>query len=91
MFHFSLPAAAGCWAFRLSAVSAITAALVLSGCSRQEAVQEPVRAVKVLTVGGSDVNVQGEYAAEVRARVESRLGFRVGASWFSARPKWAKG
>ena len=78
MFHFSLPAAAGRWAFRLSAVSAITAALVLSGCSRQEAVQEPVRAVKVLTVGGSDVNVQGEYAAEVRARVESRLGFRVG-------------
>lgn len=78
MFHFSLPAEAGRWAFRLSAVSAVTAALVLSGCSRQEAVQEPVRAVKVLTVGGSDLNLQGEYSAEVRARVESRLGFRVG-------------
>jgi len=77
MFHFSLPAAAGRWAFRLSAVSAITAALVLSGCSRQEAVQEPVRAVKLLTVGGSDLSVQADYAAEVRARVESRLGFRV--------------
>jgi RND family efflux transporter MFP subunit len=78
MFHFSLPAEAGRWAFRLSAVSAVTAALVLSGCSRQEAVQEPVRSVKVLTVGGSDLNLQGEYSAEVRTRVESRLGFRVG-------------
>jgi RND family efflux transporter MFP subunit len=78
MFHFSLPAEAGRWAFRLSAVSATAVVLVLSACSRQEAVQEPVRAVKLLTVGASDLNVQGEYAAEVRARVESRLGFRVG-------------
>lgn len=75
---FSLPARLGHGALRLSAISAVCAALFLSGCSRQEAVQEPVRAVKLLTVGGSDLNVQGEYAAEVRARVESRLGFRVG-------------
>jgi RND family efflux transporter MFP subunit len=31
-----------------------------------------------MTVGASDLNVQGEYAAEVRARLETRLGFRVG-------------
>jgi RND family efflux transporter MFP subunit len=31
-----------------------------------------------MTVGASDLNVQGEYAAEVRARLEARLGFRVG-------------
>jgi RND family efflux transporter MFP subunit len=31
-----------------------------------------------MTVGASDLNVQGEYAAEVRARIEARLGFRVG-------------
>jgi len=78
MNHLSSPAPAGHWAWRLSAISAVCAALCLSACSRQEAVQEPVRAVKLLTVGGSDLNVQGEYAAEVRARVESRLGFRVG-------------
>jgi RND family efflux transporter MFP subunit len=30
-----------------------------------------------MTVGASDLNVQGEYAAEVKARIESRLGFRV--------------
>jgi len=29
-------------------------------------------------VAGSDLNLGGEYAAEVRARVETRLGFRVG-------------
>jgi RND family efflux transporter MFP subunit len=78
MNHLSSPASAGHWAWRLSAISAVCTALCLSACSRQEAVQEPVRAVKLLTVGGSDLNVQGEYAAEVRARVESRLGFRVG-------------
>jgi RND family efflux transporter MFP subunit len=32
----------------------------------------------LITVAGSDLNLGGEYAAEVRARVESRLGFRVG-------------
>lgn len=78
MHHFSLPSAAGRWAVGLSAVSVLVAASLLSACSRQEPVQEPVRAVKLVTVGGSALNVQGEYAAEVRARVESRLGFRVG-------------
>ena len=78
MNYLSSPAPAGHWAWRLSAISAVCAVLCLSACSRQEAVQEPVRAVKLLTIGGSDLNVQGEYAAEVRARVESRLGFRVG-------------
>jgi RND family efflux transporter MFP subunit len=63
---------------RLGAVSAIAAVFVLSACSRPEAVQEPVRAVKLMTLGGSDVDVRSEYAAEVRARIESRLAFRVG-------------
>jgi RND family efflux transporter MFP subunit len=50
----------------------------LVACSKAEAPQEPLRSVKLLTVAGSDLNLGGEYAAEVRARVESRLGFRVG-------------
>lgn len=49
----------------------------LVGCSKTEAPQEPLRAVKLLTVSGGALNVEGEYSAEVRARVESRLGFRV--------------
>jgi RND family efflux transporter MFP subunit len=52
--------------------------LALSACSPKQAAPEPIRAVKLMTVGASDLNVQGEYAAEVRARVETRLGFRVG-------------
>ena len=49
----------------------------LAGCSRPEPPPEPVRAVKLLTVGASEVQAQRLFAAEVRARVESRLGFRV--------------
>ena len=49
----------------------------LVGCSKTEAPKEPLRSVKLLTVSGSALDVAGEYSAEVRARVESRLGFRV--------------
>jgi RND family efflux transporter MFP subunit len=62
----------------LFAVSAVAAALLLSACSPKKETPEPVRSVKLITVGASDLNVQGEYAAEVKARIESRLGFRVG-------------
>jgi len=50
----------------------------LSACSREEAPPEPVRAVKVITVGAQGWQTDAVYAGEVRARVESRLGFRVG-------------
>jgi membrane fusion protein, multidrug efflux system len=50
---------------------------LLVGCSRSEAPAEPVRAVKVITVGASGLQARHEFSGEVRARVESRLGFRV--------------
>lgn len=50
----------------------------LAGCSRKEAPPEPVRAVRTTTVSGSQTMASHEYAAEIRARTESRLGFRVG-------------
>jgi len=50
----------------------------LSACSKTEVPKEPLRAVKLLTVSGTALNIEGEYSAEVRARVESRLGFQVG-------------
>jgi RND family efflux transporter MFP subunit len=62
----------------LTGVAAATAALCLAGCSRPEPPSEPVRSVKLLTVGVDALQLQIEYAGEVRARVESRLGFRVG-------------
>ena len=62
--------------FCLCALAALVTTLV--ACSKAEAPQEPLRSVKLITVAGSDLNLGGEYAAEVRARVETRLGFRVG-------------
>lgn len=49
----------------------------LGACSKPAPVEEPVRAVKVLTVGPQRMQSSSEFAGEVRARVESRLGFRV--------------
>jgi RND family efflux transporter MFP subunit len=57
---------------------ALGSLLALSACSPKQVAPEPIRAVKLMIVGASDLSVQGEYAAEVRARVETRLGFRVG-------------
>ena len=51
---------------------------MLAACSKAPPPEEPVRAVKLVTVGESRLEAQHEYAGEVRARVESRLGFRVG-------------
>ena len=49
----------------------------LAACSKKEAPQEPLRSVKLLTVAGTDLNISGDYSGEVRAQVESRLGFQV--------------
>ncbi len=51
--------------------------LLLSGCNKPPPEEEPVRAVRVITVGVSSFDSNAEFAGEVRARVESRLGFRV--------------
>jgi membrane fusion protein, multidrug efflux system len=56
---------------------AISVLLSLSACSKPAPVAEPIRAVKVVTVQASGLQAAHEYAGEVRARVESRLGFRV--------------
>lgn len=63
----------------------LTAALALTACSRPPAPEEPIRSVKLLTVGTGQVLARSEYAGEVRARTESRLGFRVGGK-LVARP-----
>lgn len=52
-------------------------ALVLAACSKAPPAPEPVRAVKVMQVAAGASISQPEYAAEVRARTESRLGFQV--------------
>lgn len=59
-------------------VPVLTVALLLGACSRPEVPQEPVRAVKLMTVSRGAVQAHAGYAGDVRARTESRLGFRVG-------------
>jgi multidrug efflux system membrane fusion protein len=52
-------------------------ALALGACSKSEAPLEPVRAVKVMTIGVETFQSGHEFAGEVKPRIESRLGFRV--------------
>ena len=58
-------------------ISLLAVVSVLSACSKPTPSEEPVRAVKVMTVGADAQRSNVEYSGEVRARVESRLGFRV--------------
>ncbi|MCF8159792.1 MAG: efflux RND transporter periplasmic adaptor subunit [Polaromonas sp.] len=60
------------WGWVLVSVGALMA------CSRPAPSAEPIRSVKVITVGTQAPESALEYAGEVRARVELRLGFRVG-------------
>jgi multidrug efflux system membrane fusion protein len=62
---------------------AVALGLVLAACSRPAPAPEPVRAVQTLTVASGPAGGTLEYAAEVRARVESRLAFRVGGKMVS--------
>ena len=55
----------------------VLSAVVLQGCKPAPAAVEPLRAVRTWEVGAASVQQHQEFAAEVRARVESRLGFRV--------------
>lgn len=57
---------------------AVACTLMLVACARNEPAPEPIRAVRTMTIAADSAGGQLEYAADVRARVESRLGFRVG-------------
>jgi RND family efflux transporter MFP subunit len=61
-----------------AALALAVSVVLLSACSKPAPAPEPVRAVKLLTVGVGGLQSSGEFAGEVRARVESRLAFRVG-------------
>ncbi len=64
----------------LARTSALVATVLvgLVACSRPEPAPEPVRAVRTVLVGEQPVALEQQFAGEVRARTESRLGFRVG-------------
>jgi multidrug efflux system membrane fusion protein len=56
----------------------VLVAAAVAGCAKNEPAPEPIRAVRTMTVGNDAAGGVQEYAAEIRARTESRLGFRVG-------------
>ncbi|WNO04063.1 efflux RND transporter periplasmic adaptor subunit [Rhodoferax mekongensis] len=62
----------------LFATPVLLSALLLTACSKPAPSEEPVRAVKLMSVGVGSIQSSLEFSADVRARVESRLGFRVG-------------
>ncbi|WP_371867771.1 efflux RND transporter periplasmic adaptor subunit [Duganella levis] len=65
--------------FTLKNMLVATSALVLLGaCSKHEEKTEDMRPVRAMLLASSDIDVNAEFSGEVRARVESRLGFRVG-------------
>lgn len=51
--------------------------LTLQGCSKPAPTQPPIRSVRTLMVDVSNAQSVIEFAGEVRARTETRLGFRV--------------
>ena len=62
---------------------ALTAAVALAACSKPAPPAEPVRAVRTLTITSGSTGGTIDYAGDVRARVESRLSFRVGGKMIS--------
>jgi len=58
-------------------------AVLLSACGKKDAAPEPERAVRTQLVSVGTASASQEYAAEVKARVESRLSFRVSGKLLS--------
>ena len=61
----------------------LSSALLLAACSPPPPPAEPIRAVRVITVGEQAQGWSIDYAGEVRPRTESRLSFRVGGKMVS--------
>ena len=80
MPHVLSPARSG---MLLAASAALL--LMLAACGKKEAAPEPVRAVRTQAVAGESAGQVLEYAAELRARTESRLSFRVGGKLLERR------
>jgi multidrug efflux system membrane fusion protein len=69
--------------FHLKARLALAALLLLGACSKQAPAPEPVRAVRTMVLSTDSAGMTLEYPGDIRARVESRLSFRVGGKVLS--------
>lgn len=61
----------------------LAASLGVAACSKPAPAPEPVRAVRTMAVATGVAEGTHEFAAEVKARTESRLGFRVAGKMVS--------
>ena len=62
----------------LPVLAIMATAVLLAACSKPAEKSEDIRPVRAMVLASSDIDVNAEFSGEVRARVESRLGFRVG-------------
>ncbi|MGH8808120.1 MAG: efflux RND transporter periplasmic adaptor subunit [Noviherbaspirillum sp.] len=61
-----------------TAALVMSGVMLLAGCSKPLEKAEEIRPVRVMRLAADNVDVVAEFSGDVRARVESRLGFRVG-------------
>lgn len=61
----------------LSVAAGVLSLALLGACSRHEPEAEPIRAVRSTVIATDSAGGSVDYAAEVRARTESRLSFQV--------------
>lgn len=61
----------------IAAPLAALAALLLAACSPKAPPPEPVRAVRTVLIEPQATSAQLQFAAEIKPRIETRLGFRV--------------
>lgn len=59
------------------AIAAAVFAALLGGCSKEPVKVEDIRPVRAMVLSANSVDIDAEFSGEVRARVESRLAFRV--------------
>jgi len=61
----------------VSSIGLIAIATLLAACSKEPVTTEDIRPVRAIVLSASNIGINAEFAGEVKARVESRLGFRV--------------
>ncbi len=59
------------------ALGALALAVLLCACSKPAEKAEDIRPVRAIVLAASSIGIDSEFSGEVRARVESRLAFRV--------------
>jgi RND family efflux transporter MFP subunit len=64
--------------FPTRSIAPILAIALLASCSKPVEKAEDIRPVRVMQVSADNIDIGAEFSGEVRPRIESRLGFRVG-------------